>query len=64
MRKNNDDEVKRFHKRVVILSDRRSQREAYELCERRRKKLEGERLYKNYKTYKNCISKRRKTGKV
>lgn len=59
-----NERVEILHRRVIMLSRDRTQREAYEFAERLEKKKHGERVYKNYNTYKSCISsKRNKKGK-
>lgn len=46
------------------MSSDRSQREAYELAERLEKRVNGERLFLNYNSYKASVCKRRKKGKL
>lgn len=58
------DKIKDFHKKVILLSHRRTQKEAYLLIERLEKKRNGARVFKNYESYKSNICWRRKNGKL
>jgi len=57
---NRSDEVQKFHKKVIILSHDRTQKEAYAIVERYYKKVHDTRMFKNYDSYKVSMCKRRK----
>lgn len=62
--KKDDDQVRRFHNRVIRFSHSYKQYQAYKFAERLEIKLTGQRMYKNYDSYRNSIHKRRKTGNI
>jgi len=46
-----EDRKKQFNQRVLVLSEKRTYGQAYELAEKLEKKKHGDRLFKNYNSY-------------
>jgi len=54
----------RFQRRILILSQKRTYREAYEAAERLEVREMGDRMYKNYGSYRRCMHYHREKSRV